>query len=131
VGLLGWAGNTVRDHGVQIPDFSIFNLLVGIGLLKYWRIARWYALVMAALTFILMLPLACWALMNSREMVFQFPCALQRDQRPHEPISMALLCAVLAAYFLFSGWSFLVLSRDDVRRRFAAKVPKTNFAGAR
>jgi hypothetical protein len=128
MGLLGVVGNITRHHGLQMPDSNFLNILAGFGLLNYWRIARWYALVVAGFTFLFMLPFVPWALMNSTEWVFQFPYTLLRDQRPHEPMSTALLCAILMAYLFFSGWSFWGLSRNDIRELFARKVPTTNFA---
>jgi cytosine/uracil/thiamine/allantoin permease len=134
VGLLGVIGNETQNHGLQIPHTNYLIIpnyliiLAGVGLLKHSRLARWYVLYLSVLTFIVMLAFLPWALMNAGKIkiTFQFPIMLFPDQRPHEPVGLALLVVVLMAYLVFSGWTFWVLSRADVRELFAKK-----FADAR
>ena len=128
VGLLGVIGNEIQNHGLQFPDPNYLIILAGVGLLNHSRLARWYVLYVSVLTFIVMLAFLPWALMNAGKIkiTFQFPIMLFPDQRPHEPVGLALLVVVLMAYLVFSGWTFWVLSRADVRELFAKK-----FADAR
>ena len=125
IGLLGAVGDALQGRGLEIPGTNFINLLVGVGLLNGWRLARWYALFVSGAAFVFTLPFAPWALMNSGEIVFKFP-ALLRDQRPHELVSLVVLVSVLLVYLLASGWSLWVLSRSDVREFFAKKTAVTN-----
>ena len=125
IGLLGTVGDALEGRGLEIPGTNLISLLVGVGLLNGWRLARWYALFVSGAAFVLMLIFAPWALMNPGEIVFKFP-ALLRDQRPHELVSMVVLVSVLLVYLLAWGWSLWVLSRRDVREFFAKKPAGAN-----
>jgi hypothetical protein len=125
VGLLGMVGNSVQEHGLQIPDGNFINLFVGVGLLKGWRICRWYALFCAGLAFGIALIFIPWALCHTGELVYHFPISLMRDQRSHESESLAVIVLFLFSYLIFSGWSFWILKRNDVRNFFAPRAAVT------
>lgn len=126
IGLLGMVGNSVQEHGVQIPDGNFINLLVGVGLLKGWRICRWYALFVTGFTFAMMVLCAPWALLNSGRMALNFP-ALIVDDRPHETMSFGCVALVLMSYLILAGWSFWVLRRNDVREFFTPRASLTVY----
>jgi hypothetical protein len=130
VGLLGVIGNEIQNHGLQFPDPNYLIILAGVGLLNHSRLARWYVLYVSALALIVMLSFLPWALMNAGKIkiTFQFPITLFPDQRPHEPIGLVLLVTVSMAYLMFSGWTFWVLSRANVREFFAKKFADASLA---
>ena len=125
IGLSGMVGNSFQEHGTQIPDSHFITLLVGFGLLKGWRICRWYALFVAGIAFIFALVFIPWALCHTCELVYHFPFSLMRDQRPHQLESLAVIVLFLFSYLSFSGWSFLVLKRSDVREYFTPRTAVT------
>ncbi len=125
MGLFGMVGNSVQEHGLQIPDGNFINLFVGFGLLKGWRICRWYALFFAGIGFVSALIFVPWALCHTGEMVYNFPVSLMRDQRPHEPESLAAIGLFLFTYLIFSGWSFWVLKQNNVRDFFTPRAAVT------
>ena len=118
IGALGVAGNSVQERGLQIPDANFINLFIGIGLLRGWQICRWYALFAAGIAFGIALFFVPWALCNTGELVYHFPISLMRDQRPHELESLTVIVLFLFSYLFFSGWSFWILKRNDVRDFF-------------
>ena len=131
IGLFGAINEAIYTHGFTIPGTNFINLLVGVGLLKGWRICRWYALFCAGLAFGFALLFIPWALCHTGELVYHFPISLMRDQRPHESESLAMIVLFLFAYLIFSGWSFWVLKRNDVRNFFTLRaavviLPLTN-----
>jgi hypothetical protein len=125
IGALGMVGNSVQEHGLQIPDGNFINLFVGVGLLKGWRICRWYALFVAGFAFVFALLFIPWALCHTGELVYHFPFALMRDQRPHQLESLAVIVLFLFSYLIFSGWSFLVLRRNDARNFLTPRTAVT------
>ncbi len=124
-GLLGAVNEAMQTHGFAIPGTNFINLLIGVGLLNGWRICRWYALLMTGLAFIFTLIFTPWMFFHTDELVYQFPVSLLRDQRPHEPQSLAVIILFLLTYLIFSGWSFWILKRNDVRGFF---LPRTAVA---
>ena len=122
VGLLGVLGNTVRAHGVQIPDANLFTLLIGVGLWKGWRLCHWLALFMATLGFFVMALGTPWALCHTEEMVYSYPVSLLIDQRPHEVMSFLGVMSYLAVGLFATGWMVMVLRRAEVRRFFYGKM---------
>jgi len=124
IGLLGMVGNSVKEHGLQIPDSNFINLLVGVGLLSGWRICRWYALFVTGCTFAMVILCAPWALLNSGRMALNFP-ALIIDDRPHEIMALWLVALILLSYLILSGWSFWVLKRSEVREFFTPRTAVT------
>jgi hypothetical protein len=120
--LLGFSGLMVKalqTSAVEVPDSNWLIMLAGVGLWRGWRLARWYALVVAGVCFASAVLFGPWMLMNASEIVYQFPTSLYLDQRPHELMALPLLLLLMAGYLGFTGWSFWVLKRSDVREFFA------------
>ena len=108
----------IRIHGFQLaPSYNLFNLIAGLGLLKFWRPARWYALFIFGTAFFVSLPGTIWAAFNSNRIVFQFPSILI-DDRPHPIVPLYLVMLIMLGYVAFSGWGLLALMMPDVRKRF-------------
>ncbi len=125
IGLFSVINEGMQTHGLTIPGTNFINLMVGFGLLKGWRICRWYALFVAGIAFVFAVFFIPWALCNTGELVYQFPVSLVRDQRPHEFESLTVIVLFLFSYLIFSGWSFLVLKRSDVREFFTPRTAVT------
>jgi len=125
IGVLGAVNDTIQTHGFVIPGTNFINLFVGVGLLKGWRICRWYALFAAGIAFGIALIFVPWALFNTEELVYHFPISLMRDQRPHQLESLMVIVLFLFSYLIFSGWSFWVLKRNDVREFFSPRAAVT------
>ncbi len=129
IGFAGMIGTAIGSHVLRVPSTEFVTVLVGIGLLSSWRLARWYALVASGLGFVLGLVCLPAVLWHANEWVFQFPLALTWDQRPHDPGSLPLLVAVLSGYMMGSGYTFWALCRADVRRLFAGERVTANALG--
>ena len=125
IGVLGMVGNAFQEHGVKIPDGNFFNIFVGIGLLSGWRICRWYALFVTGFAFVLLALFLPWAFCNTNELVYRFPFELARDQRPHQLVSLFIVVLYFAFFLFASGWTFLVLKRNDVRNFFTPRAAVT------
>jgi hypothetical protein len=125
MGVLGAVNDAIQGHGFAIPGTNFINLFVGVGLLKGWRICRWYALFAAGAAFVIALAFFPWALCHTEELAYHFPISLMRDQRPHESESLAVIVLFLFTYLFVSGWSFWILKRDDVRDFFAPRPAVT------
>lgn len=121
-GLLGVIAVEIKNNKLQL-DYNFLNILVGVGLLSYWRIARWYALFVTGYTFVFMLPFLPWAIFNSSQIVFKFP-AILIDQRPHPTAPLIAVLLVCLTYLIAGGFCFWALSRRDVRELFASKCPR-------
>jgi hypothetical protein len=122
IALSGAISEAIQTHGLTIPGSNFINLLIGFGLLKGWRICRLYAFFVTGITFLVMLPFAVWAIFNSGELIYHFPFAMMRDQRPHEATSLATIILFFASGLIISGWMFYVLNRQDVREFFQRKT---------
>jgi hypothetical protein len=122
MGLLGMVGDIVQNNGLHIPNSNFITILVGVGLLRGWRICRWYALFVTGITFVFMVPSAVWAIFNSGELVYHFPFAMMRDQRPHEATSLGIIILFFVSGLIISGWMFWILMRRDVRELFQQKT---------
>ena len=125
IGLFGTVSDAIQTHGFAIPGTNLINLLVGVGLLKGWRICRWYALFVTGLALVFALAFVPWAFCHTGELVYRFPIALMVDQRPHALESLMVIVLYLVTYLVVSGWSFWVLKREDVRMFFAPRIPVT------
>jgi hypothetical protein len=125
IGLSGAINEVINTHGMKMPGTNFINLFVGVGLLEGWRICRWYSLFVAGIAFGTALIFVPWALCNTGELVFHFPISLMRDQRPHAVESFALIFLFVFSCLIFSGWSFLVLKRPDVREFFTPRKAVT------
>ncbi len=126
IGLFGAVNQGMQTHGLAIPGNNFINLFVGLGLLKGWRICRWYALFVSGVGFALTLFFIPWVLCNTGEFVYHFPASLLRDQRPHDPESLVVISLFIFAYLVFSGWSFWVLKQNETRNFFALRT--ANYA---
>lgn len=122
IALSGAISEAIQTHSLTIPGSNFINLLIGFGLLKGWRICRLYAFFVTGITFVVMLPFAVWAIFNSGELVYHFPFAMMRDQRPHEATSLATIILFFVSGLMISGWMFYVLNRQDVREFFQRKI---------
>lgn len=118
--LFGAVSDAIQTHGFAIPGPNFINLLVGVGLLNGWRICRWYALFVTGCSFAFLAFFLPWALCNTGELVYRFPFELLRDQRPHESVSPIVVVLFIATGLFFSGWTFLALKREAVRKFFAS-----------
>ena len=115
MGLSGIVADCVRTHGLAlVPSANFFNVIAGVGLLKLWRGARWYALFVIGSFLLFALPMTVWAVFNSDRIVFQFPSVLI-DDRPHTIVPLFLVVLVIIGYIAVSAWTFWVLMRRDVR----------------
>jgi hypothetical protein len=121
IALSGAVCEAIKTHGFAIPGTNFINLLVGVGLLKGWRICRCYALFVSGLAFLFALPMTVWAIFNSDRIVFQFPAVLI-DDRPHAIVPSFLVVLALIGYAVVSAWVVWVLMRRDVRELFQAKT---------
>ena len=117
IGLIGALNDAAHPHSMEIPGANFTNLFVGLGLLKGWRICRWYGLFLSGVSFVFMLPFAPWALLNTGRLALHFP-TLMIDDRPHETISLAVIILLILGYLFLFGWVFAVLRRADVRDFF-------------
>ena len=124
IGVFGAVNDAIQTHGFAIPGTNFINLLIGVGLLKGWRICRWYALFVSGLTLLFAVPMTVWAVFNSNKIVFHFP-AILIDDRSHAIIPMFLVILVMISYVWIAAWIFWVLMRRDVRELFERK---TNLA---
>ena len=120
MGLFGIVADCVRTHGFAIPSINLFNMIAGVGLLKLWRLARWYSLFVFGSTLVFGLPMTVWAVLNSDKIVFQFPSVLI-DDRPHAIVPLFLVVLIMIAYVTISTWAVLILMRRDVRELFRRK----------
>jgi hypothetical protein len=125
IGVLGAVNDAIQTHGFEIPGANFINLLVGVGLLNGWRMCRWYALFVTGFAFVFLMLFASWAFCNISELVYRFPLGLLRDQRPHELVSAIVVVLFIATGLLFSGWTFLVLKREEVREYFIRRSAVT------
>ena len=121
MGLSGVVAECVRTHGFAIPSVNLFNLIAGVGLLKYWRVARLYSLFVFGSAFLFALPMTVWAAFNSDRIVFQFPAVLI-DDRPHAIVPAFLVVLAMIGYVAISAWVVWVLVRRDVRELFQRKT---------
>jgi hypothetical protein len=121
IGLSGAISEAMQTHGLAIPGANFINILVGVGLLKGWRICRWYALFVCGLTFLFALPMTVWAVFNSNKIVFHFPEVLI-DDRPHAIAPLFLVVLVMMSYVAIAAWMFWVLMRPDIRELFQRKT---------
>jgi hypothetical protein len=121
MGLSGIVADCVRTHGFVILSVSLFNTIAGVGLLKLWRVARWYALFVLGSFLLFALPMTVWAVFNSDRIVFQFPSVLI-DDRPHAIVPLFLVVLVMISYVAIAAWTFWVLMRRDVRELFQHKT---------
>ena len=121
MGLSGVVADCVRTHGFAIPSGNLFTMIAGVGLLKLWRGARWYALFMSGSFLLFALPMTVWAVFNSDRIVFQFPSVLI-DDRPHAVVPMFLVVLIMTGCVAISGCMVWVLMRRDVRELFQNKI---------
>ena len=94
-------------------------MIAGIGLLKCWRGWRGYALFVAWITLLFLLPFSVHAITHPEWIVVKFPSILI-DQRDHAVIPRFWLALILTGYFGLSVWIVRTLSRRDVRMLFQA-----------
>lgn len=125
IGVCGVMVDQLRNHRLDLMNSHVLNILVGIGLLSYWRIARWYALVMAGCTFVFILVGMPWMIFDWKELAFDFPSILI-DQRPHATVPLIIVISILLTYLAVSGSCFWVLSRRETRELFAQKSSAAN-----
>jgi hypothetical protein len=121
IGMLGAVNDAIQTHGFVIPGTNFINLMIGVGLLKGWRICRWYALFVVGLALLFALPMTVWAFFNSDRIVFQFPAVLI-DDRPHAIVPLFLVILAMISYVAISAWVVWVLMRRDVRDFFQRKT---------
>jgi hypothetical protein len=121
IGVFGAVDDAIQTHSFAIPGTNFINLLVGVGLLKGWRICRWYALFVFGSALIFALPMTVWAVFNSDRIVFQFPAVLI-DDRPHAIVPLFLVVLAMIGYIAISAWVVWVLMRRDVREFFPGKA---------
>jgi hypothetical protein len=121
MGLSGVVADCVSIHGFAIPSVNLFNMIAGVGLLKLWRVARWYFLFVLGSFLLFALPMTVWSVFNSDRIVFQFPSVLI-DDRPHAIVPLFLVVLVMIGYVAISTWMVWVLMRRDVRELFQHKI---------
>jgi hypothetical protein len=121
MGLSGVVADCARTHGFAILSNNLFTMIAGVGLLKLWRGARWYALFMFGSLLLFALPMTVWAVFNSGRIALKFPSVLI-DDRPHAVAPMFLVIVVMIGYVAMSGWIVWVLMRRDVRELFQHKI---------
>ncbi len=121
-GLIGVIAAEIRSNKLQL-DYNFLNILVGVGLLSYWRIARWYALFVTGCIFVFMLMFLPWTIFNSAQIVFNFP-AILIEQRPHPALPLIAVLLVCLTYLIASGFCFWTLAHRDVHELFASKSPR-------
>ena len=105
------------DNGFSLGSF--LYLVAGIGLLKYWRGWRGYALFSTCMTMLFLLPGSVYAMMHPEWIVLKFPSILI-DQREHAVIPRPWLALVFISYMGLSVWIMKTLIRRDVRSLFQA-----------
>jgi hypothetical protein len=121
IGLLGIVADCVRTHGLElVPSVNLLNMIAGVGLLKLWRVARWYSLWIFGSTLVFSLPMTVWAVLNSNRVVFQFPSVLI-DDRHHAIVPLFLVVLIMIGYIAISTWVVLILMRRNVRELFQRK----------
>jgi hypothetical protein len=122
MGLSGIVADCAQTHGLAlVPSAGFFNVIAGVGLLKHWRVARWYSLLVFGAALLFALPMTFWAVFNSDRIVFQFPAVLI-DDRPHAIAPLSLVALAMIGYIAVSAWGVLVLMRRDVRELFQRKT---------
>jgi hypothetical protein len=121
MGLSGVVADCVRAHSFAIPSVNLFNMIAGAGLLKLWRVARWYFLFVLGSFLLFALPMTVWAVFNSDRIVFQFPSVLI-DDRPHAIVPLIAVFLVMISYVAIAVWVCWVLMRPDVRELFQRKI---------
>jgi hypothetical protein len=122
MGLFGIVADCVRIHGLPLaPSISLFNMIVGIGLLKLWLGARRYCLYLLGLFLTFGLPMTVWAVFNSNRIVFHF-LSILIDDRPHAIVPQFVVILVMISYIAIAAWMFWVLMRRDVRELFQSKT---------
>jgi hypothetical protein len=122
IGLIGIMADCLRTHGLElVPSINLFNMIAGVGLLKLWRVARWYSLFVFGSTLVCGLPMTVWAVLNSERIVFQFPSILI-DDRPHAIVPTLLVVLIMIGYLAISTWAVLILMRRNVRELFQQKI---------
>ena len=121
MGLSGVVAECVRTRGFAIPSANLLTMITGIGLLKLWRGARWYALFVFGSTLLFALPMSAWAFFNPDKVIFQFPAVLI-DDRPHAIVPLFAVILAMISYVGFSAWMIWVLMRRDVRELFQRKT---------
>ena len=119
--MLGAVNESIQTHGFAIPGANFINLLIGVGLLKGWRICRWYALLVFGSALLFALPMAVWSAFNSGKIVFQFPSVLI-DDLPHAIVPTYVTVMAMIGYIVISAWAVWVLMRRDVRKFFQDKA---------
>ena len=120
IGLSGVVADSVRIHGL-VPNVNFVNMIAGFGLLKLWRVARWYCLFMVGTFLSFGLPMVVWAVFNSNKIIFQFSSVLI-DDRPHAIVPLFVIILVMISYIAISAWMLWVLMRRDVRELFQRKT---------
>jgi len=96
---------------------SLLNLFTGIGLLKYRRGWRRYALFTTWIVMLFLLPFSVYVMTHPEWIVLKLPSILI-DQRDHAVIPRFWLALILTGYFGLSVWIVRTLSRHDVRMLF-------------
>ncbi len=128
-GLSGIVADCVRVHGFElVPSYSLFNMIAGVGLLKLWRSARIYSLVVAFAGMVGALVGVYVSLAPDNIIPHQILMGGNNGfafvvQNPAVIPSLFAACAILA------GWMFYVLNRRDVRELFQRKtnLPTPSF----
>jgi hypothetical protein len=121
IGLSGVITDCVRTHGFTIPSINLFNMIAGIGLLKLWRVARWFFLFVLGLALLFVLPMTVWAIFNPERIVFQFPSVLI-DDKPQSIVPSFLVVSIMTGYAAISAWMLWVLLRRGVRELFQPRT---------
>ncbi len=103
---------TAPLEGRVLLSSTALGLLIGFGLLRRWRTARWSALALCVIT-ICVMPISVIAVLAFDSMTTgpDYFIRIAFDSKP-------LAIAAGMAYFIIAAWQIHILNRSDVRALF-------------